>query len=152
MTGMIGTAKIITFRTNRHDSAYAMPLNAIASGISTGHVTHYYLLSLIKELFNQYIVNNNKIPHAIKFDPHTNQRYYEVYVSFWPQKEAGLYSDHSMLRTYEFDMENSATYSPFIYADYLFEHAQQEPSIAPEITLPAEAISRSYSPINFRSG
>jgi len=133
MGGVIGSAKIITFRTTRHDSAYGMPILGIASGVSTGHIA-LLLTFTDQELFNKYIANNKKIPHSIKINPETQQEYYEVYVSFWPKNQAGIFSDHSELRTYEYDVETSAFNSPFVYNEEIFANAIQEPNTVQELS------------------
>lgn len=133
MTGIIGNAKIITFRTTRDDSVYGTPLSAIASGISTGHVA-LLLTFNDRELFERYIARNDKIPHAVKIDPLTQEEYFEVYVSFWPQNQAGLYSDHSTLKTYEHDAESSAMNSPFVYSEEWLSFEDPQPVAAPELT------------------
>lgn len=148
MSGMIGNAKIITFRATRDDSVYGMALHAIANGISTGHVA-LLLTFTDQELFNKYIANNKKIPHAIKIDPNTKKEYYEVYVSFWPQKQAGLYSDRSELRSYEYDVETSVMHTPFEYSPALFAHALQAPSEAPELS--TEELAAMIAPLTLEA-
>lgn len=148
MSGMIGNAKIITFRATRDDSMYGLAISAIARGISTGHVA-LLLTFTDQELFEKYIANNTKIPHAIKIDPKTQREYYEVYVSFWPQKQAGFYSDASELRSYEYDVENSVMYTPFEYSPKLFAHAQQAPSEATELS--TEQLAEMIAPLTLEA-
>lgn len=142
MKEIIGNAKIITFRTHRGDSAFVSPLSAMAKGISTGHAALVLTFS-DQELYNNYIANNNKIPHTIKMDPVTKQAYYEVYVSFWPQESSGLASKPSKFVDYEFDVENSALYSPFEYDERWINNnfCDETPSFAISLDSISELIS-----------
>ena len=113
-TDKVGVLELITFRTTRHHHPYLTPLTAIVQGISGGHIA-LKLKFYDKELFEQYIEGNDKIPYKILTDQETGEQLYEVYVSFWPHGEYGPWTKSSKLQDYIYDREQSRNYSPVLY-------------------------------------
>jgi hypothetical protein len=123
MKKSIGSVELITFRTTRNHHPYIIPLSAIAQGISSGHISLRLKFS-DTDLFNQYIKDNNKIPHKIKINAQTGEYEYEVYVSFWPHGEYAPWTESSKLEDYKTDCEISASYSPVEYSPEVVERFQ----------------------------
>jgi len=111
--GHVGNLELITFRVTRYDYEYIKPISAYLSNLSVGHVA-LRLNFNSPALYNKYIKGHPNIPHTVNDDE------CEVYFSFWPDVN-GRWSERGVLRSYLFDCEQSASYSPM---EYEYKHLQ----------------------------